>query len=128
MQSKESSMTENTKAIEAAEKIELQVSLNQDNQVVVDAIGKVTEGLPSSSGIENALIQQNETFSSLIELVKTSIQPDYIPYYVSFASIAISLLALYLSHWHKSSKAVLCLNSRNFDCLGKKQSVYLVIH
>lgn len=113
-------MTEKSKAIEEPSKIEVQVSLDEDNEVVVSAIQKVAEALPSSSGIESALTQQNEIFSSLIELVRNSIQPDYIPHFFSFAALAISILALYLSHWHKSSKAILCLNSRLFNCIGKK--------
>ena len=113
-------MSETSKIIESPEKIEVQVMLERDTRVIADAIGKVTEALPSSTGIENALTQQNEIFSSLVELASASAQPDYIPYFVSFASIVISLVALYLSHWHKSSKAVLCLNSRLFDCLDNK--------
>ncbi|MFP3343026.1 hypothetical protein DFO83_103283 [Idiomarina loihiensis] len=39
---------------------------------------------------------------------------------VSVGAFLVSLIALYLSHWHKSSKAILCLNSRFFDCLSEK--------
>lgn len=45
---------------------------------------------------------------------------DIISIGISIFALAISVVAMYLSQWHKSSKAILCLNSRLFDCLGEK--------
>ncbi|MCK7545186.1 hypothetical protein MLC59_13545 [Marinobacter bryozoorum] len=39
---------------------------------------------------------------------------------ISVGAFLVSLLALYFSHWHQSSKAVLCFNSRFFDCLSER--------
>jgi hypothetical protein len=39
---------------------------------------------------------------------------------VSVGAFLVSFMALYLSHLHKSPKAILCLNSRFFDCLSEK--------
>jgi hypothetical protein len=47
---------------------------------------------------------------------------DIITIGISFIAIVISVIALYMSHWHKSSKAILCLNSRFFDCIGEKNN------
>jgi|GEM_PF-1210369 len=113
-------MSEKLDTKEIREPIDIKVSIDEDNQVIADAIENLAAELPSSSGVESLLQNQNEILSSLVELVRISTQPDYIPYLVAFASLIISVIALYLSHWHKPSKAVLCLNSRLFDCLGKK--------
>ena len=45
---------------------------------------------------------------------------DIISIAISVVALVASLIAIYLSHWHKSSKAILCLNSRLFDCLNEK--------
>jgi hypothetical protein len=45
---------------------------------------------------------------------------DIISISISVIALAASMIAIYLSHWHKSSKAILCLNSRLFDCLNEK--------
>jgi len=37
---------------------------------------------------------------------------------ISVFALSVSMIALYLSHWHKSSKALLCLSSRFFDAAG----------
>lgn len=39
---------------------------------------------------------------------------------VSVGALLISLAALYFSQWHSSAKAILCFNSRFFDCVGEK--------
>ena len=39
---------------------------------------------------------------------------------VSVGALLISLAALYFSHWHRSAKAILCFNSRSFDCVDEK--------
>ena len=39
---------------------------------------------------------------------------------ISLGALLVSLVALYLSHWHRSSKGILCLNSRYFDCRTDK--------
>ena len=44
---------------------------------------------------------------------------DVISIGISISALLLSLVAIYLSQWHKSSKALLCLNSRLFGCLGK---------
>ena len=44
---------------------------------------------------------------------------DIITIAISILALTISSAVLYLSHIRKSSKAILCLNSRLFDCLGK---------
>ena len=99
---------------------ETHVPIDEDNQVIADAIGNLATNLPSTSGLESLLQNQNEIFSSLLDLVRTSNQPDYTPYLVSFFSLIISVIAIYLSHWHKPSKAVLCLSSRFFNPIGNK--------
>ncbi|WP_084976558.1 hypothetical protein [Plesiomonas shigelloides] len=43
---------------------------------------------------------------------------DIISISISIIALASSILAIYLSHWHKTSKAILCLNDRLFDCLN----------
>jgi len=45
---------------------------------------------------------------------------DIISISISVIALVASVIAIYLSHWHKSSKAILCLNSRLFDCLNEK--------
>jgi len=113
-------MTVKANIKETPEPINVTISVDEDNQVIVEAINKLSEGTPTSSGVESLIQDQNLILSGLVEIAKVPPQPDYIPYYIAIASIAISLLALYLSHWHKSSKSVLCLNSRLFGCEGKK--------
>ncbi len=45
---------------------------------------------------------------------------DIISISISVIALAASVIAIYLSHWHKTSKAILCLNSRLFDFLNEK--------
>ncbi|WP_231659138.1 MULTISPECIES: hypothetical protein [Pseudoalteromonas] len=113
-------MTEKASIKEIPEPINVTISVDEDNQVIVEAIDKLTAGIPKSSGIESLIQDQNLILSSLVDIAKVPPQPDFIPYYIALTSIVISLIALYLSHWHKSSKSVLCLNSRLFGCTGKK--------
>lgn len=39
---------------------------------------------------------------------------------ISICAFATSLLAIYLSHWHKPSKGILCLNNRLFNFSDRK--------
>lgn len=39
---------------------------------------------------------------------------------ISIFALLISLTSLYFSQWHKSAKAILCFNSRFFDCVEEK--------
>jgi hypothetical protein len=55
-----------------------------------------------------------EACKSVIEL------KDLISIGISIFALIISLIVLYLTYWHKSAKALLCLNSRFFDFLGDK--------
>jgi len=45
---------------------------------------------------------------------------DIISISMSMIALLLSSLAIYFSYWNKSTKALLCLNSRLFDCLGGK--------
>lgn len=45
---------------------------------------------------------------------------DIISLGVPVLTLIISIFALYFSYWHKTAKAILCLNSRFFDPLGGK--------
>jgi len=45
---------------------------------------------------------------------------DIISIAISMTALLLSSVALYFSHFHKSTKALLCLNSRLFDCFGNK--------
>ncbi|MFG3694526.1 hypothetical protein ACGFZ6_14245 [Stutzerimonas stutzeri] len=91
-------MSEKLDTKEIHEPIDIKASINEDNQVIADAIENLAAEPPSSSGVESLLQNQNEILSSLVELVRISTQPDYIPYLVAFASLIISIIALYLSH------------------------------
>jgi hypothetical protein len=112
-------MTEKANIKEIPEPINITISVDEDNQVIAEAIDKLSAGIPTSSGVESLIQDQNLILSGLVDIAKIPPQTDYIPYFIALTSIVISLLALYLSHFHKSSKSVLCLNSRLFGCVGK---------
>ena len=111
-------MTENLHIKEAPETINLKI-IDEDNQVIAEAIDKLSVSIPELSGIESLIQEQNLILSGFVEIAKAPPQIDYFPYFIATTSIVISILALYFSHWHKSSKSVLCLNSRLFGCKGK---------
>ncbi len=47
---------------------------------------------------------------------------------ISTVALVVSGFALYFSHWHKPAKAILCLNSRLFDCVnGQKRELHYTI-
>ena len=53
-------MSEKLDIKEIHEPIDVKVSIDEDNQVIADAIENLAADLPSSSGIESLLQNQNE--------------------------------------------------------------------
>jgi hypothetical protein len=45
---------------------------------------------------------------------------DVVSIVISLIALLFSFIVLYRSYWHKSSKALLCLNNRLYDFLGEK--------
>ena len=49
---------------------------------------------------------------------------DLLSIIISFVALIVSLAALLIPYWHKSSKAIICLNSRLFNCInGQKREL-----